>query len=229
VEHAPELRFNAAMTGDDSDATRGLLVEGLDELGVAASGRQLEALLELAQLLDRWSKRINLTGHRTAFEIVRRLILDAVALEQQLPKIASLADIGSGAGFPGFPVAILRPDCRVTLVESRERRHHFQRQAIRQLGLVNVRAELGRAEILAPSPHAAAICQAVANPAAALPLLLPWVECGGWLLFPGSTPAPAVPDDDRRVCFEPVATYRVPLGGAERTLSRARKIAENAL
>jgi len=140
------------MTGDESTrGARSLLIEGIDELPLAADSNQLEALLELAQLLEQWSKRINLTGHRTAPEIVRKLILDAAALTAQLPEIASLADIGSGAGFPGFPVAILRADCRVTLVESRERRHHFQRQAIRQLGLENARAELGRAEALEPS------------------------------------------------------------------------------
>jgi 16S rRNA (guanine527-N7)-methyltransferase len=217
------------MIGDDSAETaRNLLIEGLAELPLAVSAHQLDTLLELTQLLGQWSKRINLTGHRTAPEIVRRLILDAAALTAQLPEIASLADIGSGAGFPGFPVAILRADCQVTLVESRERRHHFQRQAIRQLGLTNVRAELGRAESLEPSLHAAAIVQAVARPADALPLLLPWVEIGGLLLFPGSNPPPPIPDDDPRARFEPCATYKVPLGGAERTLWSARKTSGNA-
>lgn len=216
------------MSRDDSDAARGLLAEGLAEIGLVVTENQLAALLELALLLDRWSNRINLTGHQTVPEIIRRLILDAAALTQQLPEIASLADIGSGAGFPGLPVAILRAGCRVTLVESRERRHHFQRQAIRQLGLENVRAELGRAEALEPSLHGAAIAQAVARPAAALPLLLPWVEHGGWLLFPGAMPPPPVPDDDFRIRFEPVATYRVPLAGAVRSLWRARKTSGNA-
>jgi 16S rRNA (guanine527-N7)-methyltransferase len=217
------------MTADDSpQAARSLLIEGFEELPLAATAQQIDTLLELAQLLGQWSKRINLTGHRTASEIVRKLILDAAAVTAQLPEIASLADIGSGAGFPGFPVAILRADCRVTLVESRERRHHFQRQVIRQLGLDNVRAELGRAEVLEPSLHAAAIAQAVARPADALPLLLPWVEIGGLLLFPGSKPAPPIPEDDPRVRFEPCATYRVPLGGAERTLWSARKTSGNA-
>ena len=212
------------MARDDSaEAAHRLLIEGFDELQLAATAHQLDTLLELAQLLDQWSKRINLTGHRTAPEIVRRLILDAAALTAQLPEIASLADIGSGAGFPGLPIAILRADCRVTLVESRERRHHFQRQVIRQLGLVNVRAELGRAEALEPSLHAAAIAQAVARPADALPLLLPWVEIGGLLLFPGSKIPPPIPKDDPRIRFEPCATYQVPLGGAERTLWSARK------
>jgi 16S rRNA (guanine527-N7)-methyltransferase len=218
------------MIGDDStQAARSLLIEGFDELPLAVTTHQLNTLLELAQLLGQWSKRINLTGHRTAPEIVRKLILDAAALSAQLPEIASLADIGSGAGFPGLPVAILRADCRVTLVESRERRHHFQRQVIRQLGLDNVRAELGRAEVLEPSLHAAAIAQAVAQPADALPLLLPWVEIGGLLLFPGSKLPPPVPEDDPRVRFEPCATYRVPLGGSERTLWSARKTSGNAV
>jgi len=217
------------MTGKDSAETaRSLLIEGLAELPLAVTAHQFDALLELAQLLGRWSKRINLTGHRTIPIIVRKLILDAAALSARLPEIASLADIGSGAGFPGLPIAILRANCRVTLVESRERRHHFQRQAIRQLGLENARAELGRAEILEPSLHAAAIAQAVARPSDALPLLLPWVGIGGLLFFPGSTPPPPVPDDDPRVRFEPCAFYHVPLGGAERTLWCARKISERS-
>ena len=217
------------MTGSDSAKTaRNLLIEGFGELGMAVTDHQLDTLLEFALLLGQWSKRINLTGHRTLLEITRRLILDAAALTAQLPEIASLADIGSGAGFPGFPVAILRADCRVTLVESRERRHYFQRQVIRQLGLGNVCAELGRAETLEPSLHAAAIAQAVAQPADALPLLLPWVEIGGLLFFPGSTPPPPIPNDDPRVRFEPCATYNVPLGGAERSLWIARKTSGNA-
>ena len=218
------------MARDDSaEAAHRLLIEGFDELQLAATAHQLDTLLELAQLLGQWSKRINLTGHRTAPEIVRRLILDAAALTAKLPEIGSLADIGSGAGFPGLPIAILRADCRVTLVESRERRHHFQRQVIRQLGLDNVRAKLGRAEILEPSLHAAAIAQAVARPADALPLLLPWVETGGLLFFPGSTPCPPIPEDDLRVRFGACATYKVPLGGAERTLWSARKTSGNAV
>ncbi|MBW2494105.1 MAG: class I SAM-dependent methyltransferase [Deltaproteobacteria bacterium] len=215
------------MTGDDSSA-RDLLVEGLAELDLAVSADQLAALFELTLLLAQWSKRINLTGHKTASAIVRGLILDAAALSSRLPEIDSLADIGSGAGFPGLPVAILRPGCRVTLVESRERRVHFQRQAIRQIGLENARAEHGRAEALVASPHAAAIAQAVAKPADALPLLLPWVAPGGWLFFPGSMPPPPIPQHDPRVRFEPVSSYRVPLGGAERALWCARKTFENA-
>jgi len=216
-----------SMSGVDYTAARNLLAKGLGELEMVVSESQLEQLLELSLLLASWSKRINLTGHRSAPEIVRRLILDAAALITRLPELDSLADIGSGAGFPGFPIAILRPGCRVTLVESRERRHHFQREAIRRLELCNVCAQLGRAETLDSTPHAAAIAQAVAKPADALPLLLRWIESDGLLLFPGAYPPPPTPRDDPRVDFEPAVTYRVPLGGARRTLWIARKSSLN--
>jgi 16S rRNA (guanine527-N7)-methyltransferase len=209
---------------DDPRSASELLAEGLVELGLEIRAKQLALLVELAQLLERWSARINLSGHRDSRAIVRRLVLDAAALCTALPSLDSLADIGSGAGFPGLPVAILREGCEVTLVESRERRHHFQREAIRRLGLSHVRAVLGRAERLEPAPHRAAIAQAVARPAVALPLIYPWVEVGGLLLLPGAHPAPALPPGDPRILFEVSPRYRVPLGGPERSLQIARRI-----
>jgi 16S rRNA G527 N7-methylase RsmG len=113
-------------------------------------------------------------------------------------------------------------------VESRERRHHFQRQVIRQLRLDNVRAELGRAEALEPSIHGAAIAQAVARPVDALPLLLPWVGSDGLMFFPGSVPPPPIPEDDPQARFEPCVIYQVPLGGPERALWTARKASEKS-
>ena len=77
-----------------------------------ASPGQLDALLTLASLLAKWSQRLNLTAHRALDAIVRRLLLEAAALAAQIPIVASLADIGSGAGFPGLPIAVLRPECR---------------------------------------------------------------------------------------------------------------------
>jgi 16S rRNA (guanine527-N7)-methyltransferase len=212
------------MTARDPDPdARELLAAGFGELPLSVSDTQLGSLWKLAQLLEKWSKRVNLSGHRTLGQIVRRLLLDAAALVAELPEVPTLADIGAGAGFPGFPIAILRPECQVTLVESRRRRHHFQREVIRQLGLANARTALGRAETLEPAPCAAAIGQAVARPSDLLPLLLPWTTVGGLLLFPGGADPAAVPDD-QRVRFESCARYRVPCGGPERTLWIARRV-----
>jgi 16S rRNA (guanine527-N7)-methyltransferase len=202
---------------------RSVLDRGIDELGLEATGAQREALLDLAELLERWSARINLTGHRGLAAIVGRLVLDAVALVAQLPDLESLADLGSGAGFPGLPVAILRPRCRVTLIEARERRHHFQLAACRALGLANARPLRGRAEEIPPAPHAAAVAQAMAPPAAALALMLPWVQPDGFVVLPGGAEPPAIAHP--RVRLERVARYQVPCGGPARSLWIGRVVA----
>ncbi len=180
-------------------------------------------LCRLALLLSAWSGRINLSGHREPDEIARRLILDAAALDAAIPEAPeSIADIGSGAGFPGLPMAILHRNRRVTLIESRERRHHFQRLAIRELRLDNAEARLGRAEALEADPHAAAIAQATARPDAALKLLLPWVSPGGLLLIPGGARAPVLAPH-ASVGALPLVRYEVPLEGPQRTLWVGRK------
>ena len=201
-------------------AVESLLRQGLGELGLASS--HARPLARLCQLLHVWAGRMSLTGHRTPEVIARRLVLDALALERKLPEAPSLVDLGSGAGFPGLPIAVVRPACRVTLVESRERRHHFQRAAIRELGLSTVEPLRGRAESLEPRPHAIAVAQGMAAPGQVAAWLLRWVEPGGLVAIPGGsapTPIAAPPGLDEGQ----VSTYRVPLGGPERTLWLARR------
>lgn len=198
------------------------LADGLARLGLGAGPEAVPPLLHLAGMLAAWSQRINLTGHRSLDAIVSRLLLDSAALVAQLPPIASLADIGSGAGFPGLPAAILLPDCQVTLVEARRKRHHFQRAVVRELGLRNVRLEHGRSEELAATAHAAAIAQALAKPERALAWMLPWVEDGGYVLLPGSATPPSVPARTDVLELR-IARYRVPESGLERSLWIGRR------
>lgn len=179
--------------------------------------------MALVELLNQWAAQINLTGHRSAEGIVRRLVLEAAALDRCLPAVPDLVDLGSGAGFPGLPLAILQPERRITLVESRLRRHHFQRAALRDLELRNVEALLGRAEVLAPQPHTAVIAQAVARPGRVLPLMRPWVSANGWILLPGGESPPEIPEVEGVELVDCVR-YRVPCGGPTRTLSRLRRV-----
>lgn len=194
---------------------------GLDELGLATTDSQRQALLQLARLVERWGARINLTGHQGLDAIVRRLVLDSAALVALLPDLPSLADLGSGAGFPGLPTAILLPECRLTLIEAREKRHYFQRAVCRELGLLNATPVRGRAEEIEATPHAAVVAQAMAQPPAALVPMLRWVEIDGRMLLPGGVRAPVA--DDPRVVTEAIVSYRVPLGGPERTLWIGRR------
>jgi 16S rRNA (guanine527-N7)-methyltransferase len=167
---------------------------------------------------------MNLTGHRTPEDIARRLILDALALGTVLPipEPASIADLGSGAGFPGLPLAICRPGCRVTLVEARERRHHFQRAAVRTLGLVNAEPRRGRIEELEPTPHEVVVAQALAQPGAAMALMLPWVAPGGWLVLPRTADAGPLAAPPGLEAASTIS-YQVPAGGPARSVWFARR------
>jgi len=205
-------------------AARSRLLAGFAELALAAQPDRIETLLRLAALLERWGRRINLSGHREVESIVGRLILDAAALCVHLPTVPSLVDLGSVAGFPGLPIAVLRPECALLLVEAREKRHHFQRAAVRELKLGNVELECGRAERVEARPRAAVIAQALAEPSRALRWMTPWVEVGGWLALPGGERPPEVAAEPSLI-LERVVEYTVPCGGPKRSLWLGRRVA----
>jgi len=115
-----------------------LLADALQET-VPLSAAQVSALQEHCELLQRWNRRMNLTSVRKLDEIVLRHYAESVFLAAQLPPGAlRIADIGSGPGFPGLPVAVMRPECRLTLVESNSRKCVFLRESTRAFTNVTV-------------------------------------------------------------------------------------------
>jgi len=112
---------------------------------VELSPRQVEALEMHYELLLRWNRTVNLTSITGMEEAVERHYCESLFLGAHLPQGSlRVADIGSGAGFPGLPVAVLRPDCFVSLIESHQRKAVFLREASRNL--LNVRVLARRAE-----------------------------------------------------------------------------------
>jgi 16S rRNA (guanine527-N7)-methyltransferase len=88
------------------------------------------------ELLLRWNRSLNLTAVREPEQIIRRHFVECTFVAQHLPRdIASLLDYGSGAGLPGIPIAIFRPEIRVTLAEAQGKKAAFLREALRVLGL----------------------------------------------------------------------------------------------
>lgn len=121
----------------------------LVEAGLPALEDDLtERFARYRDLLLRWNERVNLTAIRDEDAILRRHFVESIACAQLLPPgIATLLDFGSGAGFPGLPIALCRPEIRVTLAESQSRKAAFLREAVRILGVsADVRAS--RAESL---------------------------------------------------------------------------------
>jgi 16S rRNA (guanine527-N7)-methyltransferase len=106
------------------------------------SPQQLELLDEHYHLLLRWNPKINLTRITSLQDAVRYHYCESLYLATHLPKgPLRIVDIGSGAGFPGIPVAIYRPECTVDLVESHQRKAVFLREAARSLTNVQVLAQ----------------------------------------------------------------------------------------
>ena len=90
-------------------------------------------------LLNRWNRVLNLTSLKEPEAIVERHYCESLFLASHLPHgVLRIGDIGSGAGFPGIPLAIARPDCSVILIESNQRKSVFLREATRELANVNV-------------------------------------------------------------------------------------------
>jgi 16S rRNA (guanine(527)-N(7))-methyltransferase RsmG len=110
---------------------------------------QIDLLETHYNLLVRWNARLNLTRIDSLEDVVRLHYCESLFVATRLPPGAlRIVDVGSGAGFPGVPIAILRPECAVTLVESHQRKAVFLREASRNL--TNVRVVTGRAENLGP-------------------------------------------------------------------------------
>jgi 16S rRNA (guanine527-N7)-methyltransferase len=122
---------------------------GLSCLGLDPSARQKDALLDYLALLGKWNKTYNLTAIHEPERMLTHHLLDSLAL---VPHVGSdhLLDVGSGAGLPGIPLAIVRPDLRVTLMDANQKKCGFMQQAAIELKLSNVNVVHGRVEAYSP-------------------------------------------------------------------------------
>lgn len=109
---------------------------GLGEMRLSLTVSMVDAMLQYLEILQQWNKTYNLTSVRQPKEMITRHLLDSLAI---LPDIdGPLADVGSGAGLPGLPLAIAKPQLEVTLIDSNRKRTRFLRQIVRTLALRNV-------------------------------------------------------------------------------------------
>jgi 16S rRNA (guanine527-N7)-methyltransferase len=129
----------------DRAAMYAQLRAGTAELGLAPSPPALETLLDYLELLSRWNTAYNLTAVRELQSMVVNHLLDSLAVAP-LVRGDALADVGSGAGLPGIPLAIYAPERQVTLIDSNGKKTRFLREAVRSLHLANVRIEAQRVE-----------------------------------------------------------------------------------
>ena len=144
------------------------IVQELASVGLAQSGDTAGALAEFLQLLSKWNKVHNLTAIIDPEAMIQRHLVESLALGAFL-RGDRIADVGSGGGLPGIPLAIAEPEREFTLIESRGKRVGFLRHVQAVLGLKNVVVEHARVEDLLPIPPFDTV---LARAVAALPDLL---------------------------------------------------------
>lgn len=144
------------MTGAAEAST---LDSGLAKLGLQISSGSREKLLRYTELLEKWNRTHNLTAVRKPAEMVTLHLLDSLAIVPHLSTQggATLADVGSGAGLPGIPIALACPAWHVTLNDSSEKKAAFLRQAAIELQLGNVAVHEGRAQLWKPAARFAVV------------------------------------------------------------------------
>jgi 16S rRNA (guanine527-N7)-methyltransferase len=120
-------------------------------LGITLAAADAERLCTLLSELARWNRTFNLTAIKGEEEMLTHHLLDSLAIHADLSG-ESIADVGTGAGFPGLPLAIIQPERRFTLIDSNGKKVRFVAHAVRTLGLTNVEAVHARAQELSPHP-----------------------------------------------------------------------------
>lgn len=212
-----------------------LLVSGLREFIPEVSPQAVDELLRYSDLLLEKNKVMNLTAVTDPCEVVTRHFLDCASLAPYIKKGETVLDVGTGAGFPGLPLAILCPGAEFTLLDAQRKRIDFLTEVVDALELTNVFPVHGRAEEFAAAHRASfdlAVSRAVADLRVLCELALPMVKVGG--VFYAMKAADCMDEVGSAsqafaVLGAPSAEllhYTVPHDGVERVLVRLQKIKE---
>ena len=215
------------MAASHQDVIARLLSQGARCLSVPLAHTTLNSVCAYLDELQRWSRIVNLVSVPDPQLVIRKHVLDCLALASQLSFEGRLVDLGSGAGFPGLILAMLDPGRPVDLIEARRKRVHFLKAVVRRLGLRNVAVYEGRAETLVQqerfrAAYRVAVSRATWNLAQFLSLAQEFVEPDGWAI---AMKGPGIEDELRHVPAQASPfvlysryDYTLPFGTESRTL-----------
>ena len=156
-------------------------------LGVRFSVEQIEQFYKYMNLLIEWNEKMNLTAITEPKEIILKHFIDSITILKYIDDNSKLVDVGTGAGFPGLPIAIMNPNVEVTLLDSLNKRINYLNIVVRELGLKNVttihsRAEDGARKQELREKFDVATSRAVANMAVLSEFCMPYVRKGGYFV-----------------------------------------------
>jgi 16S rRNA (guanine527-N7)-methyltransferase len=195
------------------------LDQGLQQAGIALGEQQRERLQAYLVLLQKWNKVHNLTAVRDPDDMVTLHLLDSLSVLPHVPG-GRLLDVGSGAGLPGIPLALCRPQLQVTVMDASHKKASFMRQAKAELGLGNLEVVCGRVERHEVKPaYDAVISRAFSDLAEFVTLtrhLLAPAAC--WLAMKGVHPYDELAQLPADVQVREIVPLRVPGLDAQRHL-----------
>lgn len=156
----------------------------LKEIGIELQRKQIEKFYKYMNLLLEWNEKINLTAITEPEEVILKHFVDSLTISKYIEKGSKLVDMGTGAGFPGIPLKILREDIEITLADSLNKRINFLNEIIKELNLKNIQTVHTRAEEFGKSKKYRenfdiATSRAVANLSTLSEYLIPLVRING--------------------------------------------------
>ena len=209
----------AGKQGTPAGPDPALLREILREAGIEAHGGAIEGLAVHAGEMLRWNRSIRLTAIVDPVDVAVKHVADSLALLRFAPFPGRLLDFGSGAGYPGIPLALFLPGTRIVLLEASAKKCAFLSRVRGMLRLENVKVVHGRispGETLPIGRFDDIVTRATASPAEVVPLLSPYLAEGGRMLLmtgPGGGSGGGIPGTVTRV-----ERFRLPRGLGEREI-----------
>lgn len=171
-----------------SEKNKDLLKEGAKEYSILLSNAQIDKFSQYARLLAEWNEKINLTAITDPEGIVIKHFLDSLSIAELIPdETKTLIDVGTGAGFPGIPLKVIRDNLKVTLLDSLDKRVKFLNEICSNLMLKDIVSVHGRAEDFGVDKKYRerfdfVTARAVANLPVLLEYCLPFVSIGGMFI-----------------------------------------------
>ena len=156
-------------------------------INIEMNNEQAEKFYKYMKLLIEWNEKINLTAITEENEIILKHFIDSLTVLKYINQTDRIIDVGTGAGFPGIPIAIMMPNTKITLLDSLNKRINFLNDAIKELELKNIETIHSRSEdcgkdISKRENYDIALARAVANLATLSEYLLPFVKIGGKMI-----------------------------------------------
>lgn len=206
-----------------------------NEIGILLEDKQINQFYQYMKLLLEWNEKINLTAIIKPEEIILKHFIDSMTIAKHIEKSAKIIDVGTGAGFPGIPLKIIREDIEVTLLDSLNKRINFLNEVIEQLSLQKIITVHSRVEEFGKNKKYrevfdCAISRAVANLATLSEYLIPLVKLeGSCISMKGADVEEEIQQSKKAILvlggkIEKIEKFQLPKSDMKRNIVIIRKI-----